>query len=393
MEALRDRPRADRQRTDRQRTDRTGAATLPSDGRAHNLSLVRQTLHSAGAMSRAELSRTLGLTRVTVSDLVSDLLERGHVVELGQSDEVRPGKPAILVDINRQGLQVIGMDLAENSVLRAAVLDLDGNILDRVERSLSEETGVDVVNQVLELASEAVGRATATLLGIGVGTPGIVNADGVVTTAPNFGWKDVALRGLLQERTGLPTLVSNDADAAVHADHTFGGGGDDMVLVKIGRGVGSGLIVGGRRARGAHSAAGEIGHVTVGTDGGTMCKCGKTGCLETWMSVPSLERALAESAASSEPEAAADVVLREAGERLAIALAPVVGALDLAEVVLSGPRELLEGPLLNAVQQTLLERLLHQDPSPVSVRLAADAQDIVLRGAAVMVLWNQLGVA
>ncbi|MGM7776887.1 ROK family transcriptional regulator [Arthrobacter sp. KNU-44] len=388
MEALRD-----RQRTDRQRTDRTGAATLPSDGRAHNLSLVRQTLHSAGAMSRAELSRTLGLTRVTVSDLVSDLLERGHVVELGQSDEVRPGKPAILVDINRQGLQVIGMDLAENSVLRAAVLDLDGNILDRVERSLSEETGLDVVNQVLELASEAVGRATATLLGIGVGTPGIVNADGVVTTAPNFEWKDIPLRDLLQERTGLPTLVSNDADAAVHADHTFGGGSDDMVLVKIGRGVGSGLIVGGRRARGAHSAAGEIGHVTVGTDGGTMCKCGKTGCLETWMSVPSLERALTEAAASSEPEAAADVVLREAGERLAIALAPVVGALDLAEVVLSGPRELLEGPLLNAVQQTLLERLLHQDPSPVSVRLAEEAQDIVLRGAAVMVLWNQLGVA
>ena len=151
--------------------------------------------------------------------------------------------------------------------------------------------------------------------------------------------------------------------------------------------------MGGRRARGAHSAAGEIGHVTVGTDGGTVCKCGKTGCLETWMSVPSLERALAEAAASSEPEAAADVVLREAGERLAIALAPVVGALDLGEVVLSGPRELLEGPLLNAVQQTLLERLLHQDPSPVSVRLAADAQDIVLRGAAVMVLWNQLGVA
>lgn len=344
-------------------------------------------------MSRADLSRTLGLTRVTVSDLVSDLLERGHVVELGQSDEVRPGKPAILVDINRQGLQVIGMDLAENSVLRAAVLDLDGNILERVERNIASETGQDVVSQVLELASEAAGRATATLLGIGVGTPGIVNADGVVTTAPNFEWKDVPLRDLLQEQTGLPTLVSNDADAAVHADYTFGGGSDHMVLVKIGRGVGSGLIVGGRRTRGAHSAAGEIGHVTVGTDGGTMCKCGKTGCLETWMSVPNLERALAEASASAEPEAAAGVVLREAGERLAIALAPVVGALDLAEVVLSGPRELLEGPLLDAVRQTLLERLLHQDPSPVSVRLAADAQDIVLRGAAVMVLWNQLGVA
>ena len=344
-------------------------------------------------MSRAELSRTLGLTRVTVSDLVSELIERGHVVELGQSDEVRPGKPAILVDINRQGLQVIGMDLAENSVLRAAVLDLDGNILHRVEHELAEETGQEVIQQVLELASEAAERATATLLGIGVGTPGIVNAEGIVTTAPNFEWKDVPLRSLIEEHTGLPTLVSNDADAAVHAHHTFGGGSDDAVLVKIGRGVGSGLIVGGRRARGAHSAAGEIGHVTVGTDGGAMCKCGKTGCLETWMSVPSLERALAEAAAGPEPEAAAAVVLREAGERLAIALAPVVGALDLSELVLSGPRELLAGTLLDAVRQTLISRLLHQDPSPVSVRLADNAEDIVLRGAAVMVLWNQLGVS
>ncbi|WP_423182596.1 ROK family transcriptional regulator [Arthrobacter sp. NyZ413] len=393
MEALRDRQFSDHYRPGSRRTQRTSAATLPSDGRAHNLSLVRQTLHSAGAMSRAELSRTLGLTRVTVSDLVSELIERGHVVELGQSDEVRPGKPAILVDINRQGLQVIGMDLAENSVLRAAVLDLDGNILHRVEHELAEETGQEVIQQVLELASEAAERATATLLGIGVGTPGIVNAEGIVTTAPNFEWKDVPLRSLIEEHTGLPTLVSNDADAAVHAHHTFGGGSDDAVLVKIGRGVGSGLIVGGRRARGAHFAAGEIGHVTVGTDGGAMCKCGKTGCLETWMSVPSLERALAEAAAGPEPEAAAAVVLREAGERLAIALAPVVGALDLSELVLSGPRELLAGTLLDAVRQTLISRLLHQDPSPVSVRLADNAEDIVLRGAAVMVLWNQLGVS
>jgi len=344
-------------------------------------------------MSRADLSRTLGLTRVTVSDLVSDLMDRGHVVELGQSGAVRPGKPAILVDINRQGLQVIGVDLSSESDLRAAVLDLDGNILERLERPVGTATGQAVVEQVLELVAETAGRATAPLLGIGVGTPGIVTGDGVVLTAPNLGWSEVPVRELLEKHTGLPTLVSNDADAAVHADHTFGGGCDDEILVKIGRGVGSGVIVGGRRARGAHSAAGEIGHVTVGTDAGTLCVCGRTGCLETWMSAPSLERALGVAAAGEDPEAATAVVYQEAGERLAIALAPVVGVLDLAEVVLSGPRHLLGGPLLDAVQQTLLARLLHQDPQPVTVRLAADPQDIVLRGAAVMVLWNQLGVA
>jgi predicted NBD/HSP70 family sugar kinase len=381
---------------DRGHTKNQGAATLPSDGRAKNLSLVRRTLHAGGAMSRAELSRALGLTRVTVSDLVSDLMERGHVVELGQSGEVRPGKPAILVDINRQGLQVIGVDLSSesaDSTLRAAVLDLDGNILESLDRIVGTSTGQAVVDQLLELVSETAAKATAPLLGVGVGSPGIVSADGVILTAPNLGWSGVPLRELLEQHTGLPTLVSNDADAAVHADHTFGGGCDDEILVKIGRGVGSGVIVGGQRARGAHAAAGEIGHVTVGTDTGAPCKCGRTGCLETWMSAPSLERALAEAAADENPEAATAVVYKEAGERLAIALAPVVGVLDLAEVVLAGPRHLLGGPLLDAVQRTLLARLLHQDPAPVTVRLAEDPQDIVLRGAAVMVLWNQLGVA
>jgi predicted NBD/HSP70 family sugar kinase len=375
------------------RTAGSASGTLPSDGRARNLSLVRQNLHSSGPMSRADLARALGLTRVTVSDLVVDLMERGHVVELGQSEKGRPGKPAILVDLNRRGLQIIGMDLAENGMLRAAVLDLDGNIVNRLERSIGPETGDAVVRQVLALAADAVELATATLLGIGVGTPGIVNTDGVVVEASNLGWKNVRLRDVLQEHTGLPVLVSNDADAAVHAEYTFGDGSDDMILVKVGRGVGSGLIVGGRRVRGAHSGAGEIGHVTVGTDGGDMCNCGKAGCLETWMSVPNLERKMAEAAGSPEPEAAADALFREAGERLAVALAPVVGALDLSEVVLSGPPHLLDGQLLKSVETTLLARLLQQDPAPVTVRLADDAPDIVLRGTSVLVLWNQLGVA
>ena len=89
-------------------------------------------------------------------------------------------------------------------------------------------------------------------------------------TAPNLGWRDVPLRDLIADATGLPVFVVNDADAAVHADYTLGNGGDDLVLVKIGRGVGCGLIVGGQRVRGAHFAAGEIGHVTVGTDGGAV---------------------------------------------------------------------------------------------------------------------------
>ena len=111
------------------------------------------------------------------------------------------------------------------------------------------------------------------------------------------------------------------------------------------------------------------------------------------MSVPNLDKNLREAAASSDPEASARAMLQAAGDRLAVALAPVVGALDLSEVVLSGPAQLLDGVLLDAARRTLLSRLLRQEPAPVSVRLAVDAHDIVLRGASALVLGNQLGVA
>lgn len=371
-----------------------GSARLPSDGRAHNLSLVLKTLQTDGPLSRADLSRTLGLTRVTVSGLVAELLERFHVVELGQSETVRPGKPAIMVDLNRHGFQIIGLDLAENSVLKAAVMDLDGNILHRTETVVGEETGEEVTALVLDLAARAIALATAPLLGIGIGTPGIVDTDGMVLTAPNLEWRDVPLRAMIYEATGLPTLVSNDAAAAVLAEYTFGPSGvDDMILIKVGRGVGSGLIVNGLRTRGVHSAAGEIGHVVVGTDGGLECKCGRFGCLETWLSVPFLERGLAAAATAPDPEAAATEVLRTAGERLGVALAPIVGALDLAEVVLTGPTHLLEGTLLQSLRSTLAHRTLPHPLPLLEVRLGKDPQDVVLRGTSVMVLWNQLGVA
>src|SRR5699024_5969959 len=89
-----------------------------------------------------------------------------------------------------------------------------------------------------------------------------------------------------------PVHVANDANAAVMAERRFGAGGEDLLLVTVGSGVGAGLLVGGVPRLGAHSAAGEIGHVVVGTDGGPPCACGKIGCLEAWLSVRNLRRAV-----------------------------------------------------------------------------------------------------
>ena len=364
-----------------------GAAVLPTDGRRQNLTLVLQTLYTDGPLSRAEVARRIGLTKVTVSDLVAELIETGHVVERGPSTAGGPGKPATLIDVDRTGLQVVGVDLSAADALRAAVLDLDGNVVARAELPIPEigaDDGATVLDAVVALVREIVAAATGEVRGVGVGTPGVIGRGGVVTTAPNLGWTDVPLQAVLAEATALPVFVGNDADAAAHADTTFGPGGDDVVLVKIDRGVGCGLIVGGQLVRGAHFAAGEIGHVTVGTDGGAVCRCGKTGCLETWLSVPHLEQALAGGHSTA---------LRDAGERLGIALAPVVAALDLGEVVLSGPEHLLAGDLLAAVDATLRARLLAGPSSSLTVRLADEPHDIVLRGSGALILWHQLGVA
>ncbi|AUG30549.1 ROK family transcriptional regulator [Microbacterium hominis] len=365
---------------------RHAAKVLPEHARAHNRSLVLQTLFHQGAMSRADLSRETGLTRVTISDLVAELIDDGYVAERGLREVTGPGKPAILVDLDREGHRIVGLDLSGTDRFLGAVLTLDGEIVARLDVDVPADPA-DILAVVIDLARRLVADAHAPVLGIGVGSPGIVDDRGVVLTAPNLGWHDVDLEGVLRAELGLPVLVANDANAAVLAEYTFGGAADDVLLVRVGRGVGSGLLAGGQPMRGSRFAAGEIGHVTVGTDGGPRCVCGKIGCLESWLSVPALEARLAE------PDADRDAVLRDAGARLGIALAPIVGVLDLSEIVLSGIPELLDGPLATATVETLRTRTLAEFHDGVQVRMTAQGEDIVLRGAAVMVLSGQLGVS
>ena len=360
---------------------------LPEHARGHNRSLVLQTLYRAGQQSRADIARETGLTRVTVSDLVAELIVEGLIIETGQREDVRPGKPATLLDLNRGAFQIIGIDLSEYATFRGAVLDLDGQILHRAELPLAGATGADATALVTALADTLVAAATLPVLGMGVGSPGVVDLAGVVLSAPNLGWVDEPLQQAMSVRFGVPVVVANDANVAALAEHSFGGADSDMMLIKVGHGVGAGLLLDGTPLFGSRFAAGEIGHVVVGTDGGAECVCGKHGCLETWLAVPRLEKAIA--AAPDERTS----ILQRAGQRLGIALAPVVGALNLAEVVLSGPTSLLDGPLAQATIDTLRNRTMAEFHGDLTLRMTTLGEDIVMRGAAVMVLSAQLGVS
>lgn len=374
---------------------RPRAKVLPEHARSHNRSLVLQTLYRSGRRSRADLARETGLTRVTVSDLVAELLTEGLVIELGQRESVRPGKPAVLLDIDRTAHQIVGVDLSDHDRFRGVVMDLDGRILARAEELLADgsaaaATGEAATVKVEALVDRLVAAATAPILGIGIGSPGVVDLSGTILTAPNLGWEAVPLQRRLAARTGLPVLVANDANAAALAEHTYGGAAGDMMLIRVGHGIGAGLLVAGALVYGSHFAAGEIGQVMVGTDRGLETTYDRDQVLEHWLSVPQLQRGIHEAEAAG---ADATPLLREAGQRLGIALAPVVGALNLSEIVLSGPTELLDGPLAEATVHTLRNRTMAQNHADLSLRMTTQGQDIVLRGAAVLVLSGRLGVS
>ena len=358
---------------------------LQEDSRRHHRSLLLQQLFGDGPASRADLARITGLTRVTVSDLVGELITEGLVEELGAPAGSRVGKPPIMVGLAADSAHIVALDLSVDDTMTGAVINLAGEVKARRELTLAGLQGDDAVAVVHRLAAELIGLADRPVLGIGVGSPGVVDAEGTVIAAPNLGWAHVPLAAGLREALRLPVFVANDANAAVLGEHTFGDSGDGgLMVIRVGTGVGAGLVLEGTLLNGNRAAAGEIGHVVVDPDG-ERCACSRRGCLETLLAVPRLRRRLAEG----DPTATLSAI----GEQLGAVLAPVVGTLNLQEVVLSGPADLLDGPLREATDRVIRARTMPVSSEGLIVRTSTLGEDGVLVGAAVLVLAGELGVS
>jgi predicted NBD/HSP70 family sugar kinase len=352
---------------------------LAEDTRRHHRSLILQHLFAEGPASRADLARATGLTRVTVSDLVGGLIADGLLGELGSPAENKVGKPPTYVGLLADAAHIVALDLSPDDRMTGAVVDLFGKVKARVEMPLEGATGEQAVRLAVGLAEQLRGTTGRPLLGVGVGAPGVVDGRGVVLDAHNLHWPGVDLAGILRRRLDVPVYVANDANTAVLAEYTFGGTtAADLMLLRIGIGVGAGLVVGGALVQGHAWAAGEIGHV-VSDPAGVRCACGKTGCLETVAAAPRLRQG--------------DRPLASVGDALGQVLAPVVAALNLHEVVLAGPPDLLDGELREALDATIRERVMTTSSADLVVRMSPLGDDVVLVGAAVLVLSGELGVS
>jgi len=365
--------------------DRYRLRTRPHDGRKSNLALVTQSLYDEPQLTRADLARLTGLTKVTISDIVSELIDEGLLRETGITTGLRPGKPAATLDIREDTFDIMALDLSGPEILRAGLYSLRGAKRGEVSANLEGRTGEDATAITVALAQNCAAQSTRPILGIGVGSPGAVDAFGTVIAAPNLDWHGVPLQDIISTRLDLPTVVQNDANAAVIGEKAFADGGTTILRVQISRGVGAGILLSGSLVLGTSGAAGEIGHVVIDRHG-ALCSCGKRGCLETWISVPSLRRRLA-------GDRTRDEVLAEAGRRLGMALAPIVAALDLQDVILGGPEDLLSGSFVAACAELITERTHSEFRRDLSMKLSSLGDEAVLLGAVSLVLRTTLGVS
>ena len=365
--------------------------------RAHNAALVLRALYDLGPISRADIARLTGLTRTSVGELVSDLERDGLATDVGRGPSTG-GKQPTLVALNANARTIITLDLGERT-FTAALANLRGELAARTSRDLESRDGDMALDIVHELVDEVRAAATSPILGIGVGTPGVVDQAGTIRWAVSLDWQDLPLAEILEERHGLPTVVANDSRAAAFATYLFKGDTRpaNLAVIKVGRGIGAGLILKDQLFGGDGEAAGEIGHVVVDPDGDA-CHCGRFGCLETVASAPAIIRRSGARALEDLATRAAD--RRRSGTRLGPSRR--TGARWRDRLSRRCPRHpphsvvgtvtTLGEPWLDAVRDEATARSLTTTGQETTIEDGGTGEDVTLLGACALLLTRELGL-
>jgi glucokinase-like ROK family protein len=250
-----------------------------------NKSIVLNTLRLQAPISRADVAKTTGLNRSTVSNIINSLIDEGLVWE-NELQDSRGGRPAISLALRPDGGAVIGVEIGVDFIavlLTDFVAETQWGQRVHTDPNQSQIEIIGQAEKMIEQALSIGGERHLRPLGIGVGLPGLVNVHkGVLIFAPNLRWRDVPLRLMLNQRFGLPVYIENEANLAALGEYYFGvaRGVDNLIYLSSGIGLGGGVIIAGKLFRGGYGFAGEVGHIQRDPQG-ELCGCGRIGCWET----------------------------------------------------------------------------------------------------------------
>jgi glucokinase-like ROK family protein len=380
--------------------------------RALNHRLVLNCVREYGPIARVDIARHTQLSRTTVSNLMDILLREGLVRE-GKTQSAAPsgGRRAILVHFNAAAGYVVGVDMGR-SHLTMLLTDLAAQVLERSSGPFDVDQGPAVglpwvIREVRRFLAEQ-GVAWDRVIGLGMGMPGPMDARLHRPIAPPRmpGWDGVDVRNMLRRELGVPVFLDNDANLGALGESRFGAGAGvaDLVYVKIGTGIGGGLVMGGELYRGSAGSAGEIGHVSVREDG-PLCECGSRGCLEAMAGARVIVEDARRAADAASPLATradldvADVVhaalagdcsaaaaIQRAGEHIGVVLAGLMNVVNPSLVLLDGAVARAGDILLDPIRRTVGARSFSVASAHTRIRVGSLRADAIALGGVALVI-------
>lgn len=355
--------------------------------------LIRFT---SGGISRIELSRQMNLTRAAITTIVADLQSVGLVREV--ESHYPSGRRPIVLEINPERGYVIGIDMGATHAT-ILITDFSARVVRELDAPFDINDGPTVclprVEQLVHQILTEAGLGLKDISAIGAGVPGPVVA-GIGVSGPPImpGWDGYPIRDDLARRFGLPVSLRNDAELGAIGEWAYGAGRGErhLAYIKVGTGIGAGLLLDGQIYGGANGSAGEIGHVTI-DESGPICTCGNRGCLEALAGGRAIaNRAILEVnsgrrtmlaeispvnnirsrdviAAARRGDLVSQQIVSEAGIHLGTALASLVNLFNPSMVVVGGGVAQIGDLLLEPIRQTVHQRSLL--PASRSVRITS----------------------
>jgi glucokinase-like ROK family protein len=381
------------------------------------LAAILGEIRTAGSRSRSELVARTGLTRGIVAQRIGELLELGLVLE-GDVGPSTGGRPPRRVSFRADAGHLLVADLGATSI-DVAVTDLEGRILghrdEPADVSAGPERCLSRIEELFDQLTEATRDLPGRLWGVGIGVPGPVEFRSGRPVSPPImpGWDGYPVRERFADRYGAPVWVDNDVNILALGEWRSGIalGHDNVVVVKIGTGIGAGIISNGRIHRGTQGAAGDVGHIQVVDAASIVCRCGNVGCLEALAGGAALARDGEAAAVSGRSErlrvaleqhgrvTAEDVaraasfgdpvavnLLQAAGHRVGLMLASVVNFFNPSLIVVGGGVAQSGDQLLAAIRETVYRRSLPLATRDLVVQRSSLGALAGVVGASAMVL-------